>query len=815
MIRRAGRHVGVGPVFVYEWLTSTRRWQAYALRAGFLLMLLCTLVVIWNANRPPDAASPARLMALLGEWFFIGVVGMQLTLVLLAAPAATAGAICLDRARGALTHMLVTDLSSAEIVLGKLAARLVPVLVLVAATLPMMEILALVGGLDPNALVGAFVVTVGVAVLGCGLALLLSLWVGKTSEALLGTYAVWGLWLLWRPIFAVIRFLLPGAFLPPPRWSDPYRLAFAAYWAPRQVAWEDYAWFLGVSSGIGLLCALVAVLSLRAIVTREAVRNTARSLFDRVCDRLAPRQYLPRRLLDWNPVYWREWHRSRPSRWARAVNALYFAIASFFSLTTVALQSGMVAPWVNALQIFTGLLMLSVTASASLAEERARGSLDLLMTTMLSTRQIVLGKWLGAYRAVPLLAVLPALVVFGFVNDRPDRWKHALLLIVYVLTAGAAITSLGLAMATWVPRVGRAVAATVSIYVAIAVGWLFAVEMVVHRPSLTADGLMMVSPFVWALMVTLRGTETGIAPQVIEVWAVIWIVILLASAAALFLAALMSFDRQLGRLEGPVLRLLHGDFTHRQRLLGLSCVAGAFIAAAVAMLSAPDSLLGFLLNGALVSIGVLLAALAAAISCGPALSPGGRARAFYAGQSPLRIVMARWLGAGRLVGLVAILASVAVLGRWDTGTYTLLRSWLIPTYVVVVGAAWCGLGVALGMSLARRSAVMLTTAIYGLVFAFGMLVGAYFLDSAPGRVAWLSSPFVGVSTMTIEMNARSSSGFDPFGPLLATIAIHAAATVALLAAATVALGRSVLRPSGRIGHDSMNHGLSPNHIHPF
>ena len=32
---------------------------------------------------------------------------------------------------------------------------------------------------------------------------------------------------------------------------------------------------------------------------------------------------------------------------------------------------------------------------------------------MLSTRQIVLGKWLGTFRAVPFFAVLPVVVAFG------------------------------------------------------------------------------------------------------------------------------------------------------------------------------------------------------------------------------------------------------------------------------------------------------------------------------------------------------------------------------------------------------------------
>ena len=141
-----------------------------------------------------------KALAAVGERFFLAVIGTQMALVLLAAPAATAGAICLDRARGTLAHLLVTDLSDGEIVLGKLAARLVPVLGLVGCALPVMALLTLLGGVDPDALLGAFLVTLGVAVLGCCLALVFSLWAGKTHEALLGTYAVWGLWLLAGPM---------------------------------------------------------------------------------------------------------------------------------------------------------------------------------------------------------------------------------------------------------------------------------------------------------------------------------------------------------------------------------------------------------------------------------------------------------------------------------------------------------------------------------------------------------------------------------------------------------------------------------------
>ena len=150
MSRSVSRRLSLGPVFAYEWIRSSRRWQGYALRSSFVLFLLVALAYVAMNTRSYPAKSNIRLMAELGEWFFQAVIGTQLTVVLLAAPAATAGAICLDKARGTLTHMLMTDLAVSEIVLGKLAARLVPVVGLVACTLPVMELLMLLGGVAPE-----------------------------------------------------------------------------------------------------------------------------------------------------------------------------------------------------------------------------------------------------------------------------------------------------------------------------------------------------------------------------------------------------------------------------------------------------------------------------------------------------------------------------------------------------------------------------------------------------------------------------------------------------------------------------------------
>ena len=171
--------LGPGPVFVYEWLMSTRRWQLYALRAGYLTVILVVMSLAWpNSfwNRRPDLTVSVQMMVNLGESLFESINFIELKLVLLAAPAATAGAVCLAKARGTLDHMLATDLSNGEIVVGKLGVGLVPVLGLVAGVLPIMALLGLLGGIEPFAIIGSFLVATGCTVLDSSLAFVFSLW---------------------------------------------------------------------------------------------------------------------------------------------------------------------------------------------------------------------------------------------------------------------------------------------------------------------------------------------------------------------------------------------------------------------------------------------------------------------------------------------------------------------------------------------------------------------------------------------------------------------------------------------------------------
>ncbi len=554
MSKSIGRGLGPGPVFVYEWITSTRRWQGYALRSLFVLGLLAAALVIGiNQEDTGLVAGLARLRALaqVGEKMFVAVIGTQLMLVMLAAPAATAGAICLDRSRGTLTHLLVTDLTDREIVLGKLAARLTPVLVLVAATLPVLELLTLLGGVDPDALLGAFVVTLGVAVLGCCLALVFSIRVRRTHEALMATYSVWGLWLLGPPMLGQIARMSGLPLYIPPATVDPFQLAFAPYWRPNSVDPEDYIAFLAGTWGISAVLVLLAVWTMRRVCTRDPKPKVARrkrgsdvggepteSLWARILARTGP-------TLDFNPVLWREWHRNRPPRWARIVALLFIVLAILSSVLSITGgANGDLPPFVNAFQVAIGFLFLSVTAATTLSEERVRGSLDVLMTTPMETSQIVMGKWLGTYRLVPPLAILPLLVVLGVAKSDTERWMTAILMTAFVLSFGAAITSLGLAMATWCPRLGRAVGLTVSLFLLVTVGWLFLIVAMGNGPG--ERSAMMGSPWFFPGMMTDDVLRSGPDPRS---WssAIFWTFFYALTALFLLGATLATFNRCLGR----------------------------------------------------------------------------------------------------------------------------------------------------------------------------------------------------------------------------------------------------------------------------
>jgi ABC-type transport system involved in multi-copper enzyme maturation permease subunit len=550
-----GPRWGFGPVFANEWLTTSRRWQVYAGRALFVGVLLVGLWSVWVSRTSGQTVPAIQLWAEIGERFFNAIVFTQLSLVLLAAPAATAGTICQDRSSGRLAQLLATDLSDAEIVLGKLGSRLVPVLGLVACALPALAICVLMGGVDPLALAGAFLITVCLGTFGCALALTVSVWAAKPYEAILATYAFFMVWLLAIPTWDNLG--RHWGFPTSPDWliwSHPFYLAFAPYVQPGKVGVLDYLAF-GAATLMSSSALLALVIGrMRAVVAAEG---------DRSASRLAARGVLGMsiisqttggrsdRMLDQSPVLWYESRRKQYTPWIRAVLGLYFLLAILFTVLALLdslwigqIDRGWLPGQVAAFLVACGLPLLLVSATMAVVEERGRGSLDILLVTPVATRSIVLAKWWSAFRQLPRVLVLPLLVagVDAWIND---TWPLLALLVAFICADAAFWTSVGLALSTWIARLGRAFAVAVAAYSVVAVGWPVLVRTLFDGPL--GVGLAAISPF--------HGSYTLIASRAFPrftddafLWIPCWIAGETVIAAGLLLATLTTFDRCLGRV---------------------------------------------------------------------------------------------------------------------------------------------------------------------------------------------------------------------------------------------------------------------------
>ena len=534
--------LGLGPVFEAECLRASRRVSFYVARVALVAGLLAALVVVWGAR---SGAVPGgvdqRELAAIGQAFYGSLMGMELALAVLLAPASAAGALCQDRARGGLALLLTTDLSRREIVLGRLASRLLATLGVVAAGLPVLALTTWLGGVDPMAVAGGSLVVVGVASVGVAMALTFSLWAGKPHEALAATYGVWAVWLLALPVWEAMGVSAP-AWL---HWANPLALIYDDWLAGGALPGFQLRFFAASLAGTAALTTL-ATWSLRAAALGRGP-VAARS----------PRRRSPRWLrwigqaspdLDDDPALWREWHRTRPSAYARGLWWTYAILGTALALWSAGDHSG---PMVGALLASVGLLLACVDSASSLADERAQGGLDVVLATPLGSRQIALAKWRGAFRVVPRLAILPAWLAWSAASERRQDWPFALGItaLVYglVLGYGAVVVGWGLLMAIGQPRPGRAIGGTVGAYVALTIAYPTLV-IALGRLGPHDNLPTWPSPFFGILFATQAARSQAYLGDHTPGLAFGFLAFLVVVAYALWRYALRNFDRGLGRV---------------------------------------------------------------------------------------------------------------------------------------------------------------------------------------------------------------------------------------------------------------------------
>ena len=188
---------GLGPVMRYELITTARRGRYYLARVIYgsvLLALMWGESARWDASHPAGA-TPEEVHRF-AESTFIAFARTQFTALLILLPALVAGVIADEHQRKTLHYLLASRLSSLEIVLGKLGARLLHVGVFVALGLPIVCLLALYGGLDPWKVFCIYTATFTTVVSVAGMSILVSVLARRPRDAVLAAYAIGAIWLL-------------------------------------------------------------------------------------------------------------------------------------------------------------------------------------------------------------------------------------------------------------------------------------------------------------------------------------------------------------------------------------------------------------------------------------------------------------------------------------------------------------------------------------------------------------------------------------------------------------------------------------------
>jgi len=274
---------GLGPVVRYELITTARRGRFYIAR---MVYGSCLFYMLWSRfqdfnARHPQGGTPEELQTF-AEATFISFAGAQGVALLCLIPALIAGVIADEHQRKTLHYLLASRLSSAEIVLGKLGARMVHIATFVALGIPVVCLLALYGGLNPDNVFYVYLGTLSIAIFASGVSILVSIMARRPRDAILVTYAIGTLWLM------VPVWLQPTAhYLSGPLWwvgpvndgvlmTNPIfvweyatnqiyfmsRFGLRAGWFLGQFTWAFY-WMIGLQSVLGVLFVGLAVLGLR------------------------------------------------------------------------------------------------------------------------------------------------------------------------------------------------------------------------------------------------------------------------------------------------------------------------------------------------------------------------------------------------------------------------------------------------------------------------------------------------------------------------------------------------------------------------
>jgi ABC-type transport system involved in multi-copper enzyme maturation permease subunit len=408
-----------GPVLFYDMVRTARQGRYALIRLVYGIILFAALNLMaaeWLNRRVVNA----RDVASFANAFFATLVMIQFTVIIVMTPAYTAGAITEEKERKTLEYLLATDLSSREIVLGKFFSRLGNLTLLLMTGFPIVALLQLLGGIDPDLLLMTLAATLLLMTSLASVSVLCSVYARRTRMAVVATYAGLVVYLIFFPmLYGLLRVSsyrgMPVAG-PQAAFMDAFDFIncgnpFYAFGritgGPGRSVIHELAGSLGrfalIHLSVTVLCLGWAMLRLRGVFLKVSAHPRGR--------RAATRKS---RVIGDRPMVWKEMQPGKRSYVTRTLVAI-LVLLTLAPVPFIFSEAGMssAAYWrphlaqsynfylrsVGTLVACGLLLCITLRTSGTVTIEREKQTLDALLTTPLSTTEILHGKWLGSILA--------------------------------------------------------------------------------------------------------------------------------------------------------------------------------------------------------------------------------------------------------------------------------------------------------------------------------------------------------------------------------------------------------------------------------
>ena len=426
-----------GPILAREWLVAPRKLRFYVQRIVFVLALFSLVCTAWALLAGIQQVRNVGDLSRFGVLVFQIIVPLELIVTMFLAAVTCASAVSQEKDKRTLILLLLTRLTSSQIVLGKLTSCLVTIYSLLLAALPLLLLIAILGGVSAGQVLMATAIMVVTTSWTGALANLIAFWREKTFQTLAVTIlAIVGWLVLCETIAADV---IPGV--------SPW---IAELLSPIRAVWgvclpiSDSS-LAGIPGGVATGHCLIGLAAAFAFATlainRLRIWNPSRQIrvqtpepdedydqgkeSERRSSSKSWKVRAPRRMWN-NPVLWREmrtWAYGRKLLIIRlayfglffaAVAGTYWAVSSGIAQSRSRLADELIPVTARILIPFfvMSFVMINALAVNSITNERDGQALDLLLATQITPPQFLFGKLIGVLYVTKEMVVLPIALTF-------------------------------------------------------------------------------------------------------------------------------------------------------------------------------------------------------------------------------------------------------------------------------------------------------------------------------------------------------------------------------------------------------------------